>query len=1299
MKKTIAFFLLMMAFFVLSCSVNAADSVNMSMEVYNSNGELIEEKSDLKAGDYNVTVGVLNLDENQKDIEVFVAVKDGGVLKSVSKKISTINQKPVSKFFEVTIPVTINESGSGISLEAYCWNNGLVPYSEKVIFGEPKYEKFEVYGRITGTYRTDSSLDANEVKFNVEKSDNFDGYEYEYESAVFKMKYENDNAYNMMFQYAKAIVLKDEDGNYTLTSVSILDNDVYKTSAILCESFTNNSITFLKSESGIATETFMLNMTAEVFVNGVRIGALGSSYLDNYLFNNDCGTVTLIDATETGSTDKDGIIDYIFIDYYVDAVVDSVVEGEIYKIYFSDMNANVKNLTIDTTDEDVIVTYTLDGKAIEYTELQKGDVLSFAYDVCDRFEYSIFYDITVSRDKVSGMVTEVNENSLGIEYFVINGEKYSAAASMYGSVNGEWLYAGTDYILYLNAFGNFVKYEENVLNKNISILDSAYTDSSGTPYIKLITSDGQKVSYPVKENRYEEFAEYIYNTSYGNTSIGLYASSSDKKPIEERIVEYNVNQLGYITKIEPVTRAFVTTGEYKAYSMKINNLSFNENTVVIDLTSSENSNDLTDINKVSKRNMDWFIDGCEYEICAANNSYDNTYYYIAVLDGGMDYPPYTPVCIAESVEYNNDEGEYYLNYYTNGSGDIKTVKFEEYDRLVRGDVFVFTEEDGYVTDFVKLLNADMSDSDAFVDSVKDSVLNVMINDKIVPQLCTMPEDWLYTNATTKAGNVEFAFGVITKKIGDIEIGVSPIYDGRIVHEVPDFYAINSGTNYYTNDENGIKPATFSDIVPTLIPDGDDGSILTDNGYRKMNFAFIKLVDGVAQDIYAIGNGFDVVIPEVPEDDDNKIIGIFDQASIDSSDTPKIRIITADGQKVSYPVKDNSKSKYNELAQYGYNTSYGTSTGLYAPHSDKKPLEERIVEYTVNSSGYITKITPLSDIMMVTGEYFESSNRINGCIMDNDIKVIDLSSADNNADFSDINRVFAANKDYFEDGEIYEVYFADKSSIGNYRFAVVIMGASAYNAKTNIAVYKSASSVYDENEGCTLEALNILQDGEEKSINLAPYLYMPSLKPGDVFIYDTDSDGYVSEIIFLYSGNARTEYQYFVQNVKDIMSAIIDGSQSALGGEKLLWNGITGMPMEWIYTDNTNRVGNVEILFGVITDKKNNYVSVAQIENGERIDKNNAVDYIIRNNANVYVYDYSQPKESNRLSIGTLSSIVKTDVPQWEEYVDYNGNPTGIFDIVTYDNYYYGEYREMNFIFAKVVDGDIAEALVIKGSNV
>jgi len=784
----------------------------------------------------------------------------------------------LSKFFEVNIPVTINESG--ISLEAYCWGSEIVPYSEKIVFGEAEYETFEVYGRITATKRSEPTLGINEVEFSVEKSDNFDGHKYGINAlpaASFKMDYENINAYHHMFQYVKATVIKDKYGNYTLTSTlfSLDGLDEYSSSFYVRNSFDGTRLEFYTDIDSQDTKIYQLDDTLTgMYINGVPVGSVNIETVNSYILNNDCGRVLLIDANNNGK------INYILVDYYVDAVVDSIYESKTCRIYFSNKHHDVKNLTMDTTNENISAIYKLNGHEISYKDLQKGDVLSIAYDVTNSFENSLFYDVMVSRKTVSGNVSYISDFR-GTEYFVINGMSYSAAISMYGYVNAEKLDLKTEYILYLNAFGKFVSYDAT--KKLIGIFDEASIDSSYTPKIRIITSDGI-VSYPVKYNsilKYNELAKVGYNVTQGNTSKGVYASISDKKSLESRIVEYTVDSSGSITNISSCNDIQTASGEHNATHNQIDNIPFSYDTVVIDISNGNNS-DFSIIKYVSVLTTDDFSNNAIYQVYAAGKSNsDGTYRFVVVTNVEFIYNGNASIAVYKSrgIEYFDDDAVEIITAYTNGAGenDDETTRLliaHGYisPSLNAGDVFIYkTNSDGYINEIFPIFTG--IKKSGYQDFVANVVNNVTIKTfagsqasltgekKYWDTISTMPQEWVDTDNTSKAGNVEILFGVITNKKYN-KVFVADIVNGKVNKDTAPDYVIANDANVYVynyserKEANRVSLGSASSLVksPVLDSDIDDNGyfdIIEDNQYREMNFVFAKLVDGKIEEALAI----------------------------------------------------------------------------------------------------------------------------------------------------------------------------------------------------------------------------------------------------------------------------------------------------------------------------------------------------------------------------------------------------------------------------------------------------------------
>lgn len=793
------------------------------------------------------------------------------------------------------------------------------------------HDAYKVKGRITATPRSLDSLDNGEVKFAVEATNNFDGFAYggSYLSAVEEtMLYAGTNAEALMFTYAEAIVAKNSDDDFEILAITPYgSNDTTETEASLYETGSysetvNNSnavtaaeIEFYVDADSSKTKTYKLatdngSVATQLYVNGVHVGVVTDGDVAKYIEGNDSGKVTLIDATETGKTTTDGKIDYILVDYYVDAVVDSVADGSTYKVYFSSANAVVKTMKIDTDDDDVTAAFTLDGAEIAHTDLQKDDVVSIAYDVTGNFDDSSFYDVIVSRNTITGKVTSTGEDNNDNPYYVINDTKYSASKlAQYSDIKNEGkLEAGTEYILYVNAFGKFVDYDEDTNSKNIGIFDKASIDTLDTPKIRIITSAGTKVSYTVKDSsksKYNDLANKFYADPADDKRVVVSNNTPDSKylkPIENLLCEYTINSNGYITAIEPLAGVVNKNGvelEYKASSTKIGSYALNESTIIIDLSSSDNNitTGSYDISKVSSKTVADLADGSNYQVILAEKSNsDSTYRYAVLLTGGATYTADTAIAVYSSTgsTYDDVQGASVttLEVYMNGGDEVEYLKvdpgYTDYD-LEKGDVFVYdTDSDGYVDDITEIFGSAHKDNyDAFMKALdtstvtKTSTVGSKTYTKVIPTVSTMPTDWIETDDATKAGKVEYVYGIITDKNGsNVSVGLVDKFtidqeevDGVDKDAAAD-YTLNSDANVYVYDyseskaSNRVYTGYTSSVAKSQVAtsqlkleDGADSGasahIITlkeGTAWRELNFVFAKLVDGdIAECLVILGS--------------------------------------------------------------------------------------------------------------------------------------------------------------------------------------------------------------------------------------------------------------------------------------------------------------------------------------------------------------------------------------------------------------------------------------------------------------
>jgi hypothetical protein len=223
------------------------------------------------------------------------------------------------------------------------------------------HDAYVVKGRVSATSKTaDGALAADEVKFDVELSDNYKGEKVAKGSSVKDelMYIGATDAANLIFTYSEAIVEVDSDTD-EMTLVSITPYGANKTAEVdadlvrvngtlswetdeldenddpVIESVsyteangtnpfatTKPQLAVAKSESSSATTKYELDVKG-FYVNGMDVTWTEENFIE-FIKDNTTATVTLIDATQEGSTSTDGKYDYIMVDYYATAVVDSV---------------------------------------------------------------------------------------------------------------------------------------------------------------------------------------------------------------------------------------------------------------------------------------------------------------------------------------------------------------------------------------------------------------------------------------------------------------------------------------------------------------------------------------------------------------------------------------------------------------------------------------------------------------------------------------------------------------------------------------------------------------------------------------------------------------------------------------------------------------------------------------------------------------------------------------------------------------------------------------------------------------
>ena len=461
--------------------------------------------------DYGITKGVACAED--------VAVTRGQVAQMIY---NTLVDVPMVK------STTLTTDSNGNLVPEMTIMNGKGDADYETLLTE-KHNAYYVEGKVTATNKsTSGSLDADQVNFLVEYTENFDDSEVVIKKgqtvtvnetvggvtqAVTKAKTHNiQKAYigdtaaaDYFMTYSSAIVKIDDydDVHFVWFAPSgkndiiefdatLIDDDDYTASkTVYSDAGVLNAkpyVRFFETKDAAKSQKYELETGFQLYVNGVFTTANKTNF-EKYVVNNTVGTITLIDAYKT-----DGEYDYIFVTWYGTAKVDSVNAANGRIGFKSAMETNNRmNLVLDPEDDDITYSIEYNGEEIEVSALQKDDVLSIAYDVNATgtgvpFQNSTFYEIHVSRDKVEGKYAGKKDLD---EVVSVGGKDYEYVGTYSSLVNDPSFKMSDEYTLYLDVFGRIYDFETLASAEKYAILDK-YVKLSSDDYYRatLYTTDG-----------------------------------------------------------------------------------------------------------------------------------------------------------------------------------------------------------------------------------------------------------------------------------------------------------------------------------------------------------------------------------------------------------------------------------------------------------------------------------------------------------------------------------------------------------------------------------------------------------------------------------------------------------------------------------------------------------------------------------------------------------------------------------------------------------------------------------------
>lgn len=753
-----------------------------------------------------------------------------------------------------------------------------------------KHDAYKVYGRVTETSKSENSgLDADQVKFKVEKADKFDDDKITTDNMQEEPMYiGNSGADKYLLTYAQALIQKNDDDEYTI--LSIAPAAANKTVTLASEDYDStksadaaSALYFYPAGTTKGSVKYALDKEGfEVYVNGVKDDNYSSNIgnLKTYLASTDTASVTLQKKTKDGSTSTSSDYNIVMISTYSTAIVESVTDKSNQTIiYFDDQSTGVSTkLTVDKDDEKKSYSFILDGAEIEPTELQEDDVLNIAYDKTEGFSDSSFYDVYVTRNVVEGVkctsIKKDSDNENNTEY-TMGGTKYKAAEGM--SISAE---ISTEYTLNLDHFGRIARIDETASSKNYGILKNIYKKAGGDYMAQVITKTGAEEEYKIDSKNVASY-QAILGSNIGNDGVSYADEDALKKAYVAHVIDYSVSSSSNkitIKNAEALTYDKVADNkEYKADNNKIGNIKLSDSTVILSIEDTFAKDTVSVVSSLT--------DGTNYTAYAfGKSSADSTYRFVIITKGLTGFDSTTQLAIYNGSETVEEDGENVTAFNVIINGEEKQFIVDDdpdfngvdEDKFEEGDPIVFvTNAEGKIQKLYSLftqgsLNKKRGNFSSFLTDVLD-------NKVAVSNLTTIAGDLTDNNDT-----VDLYFGPVVNKSGsNITIGaVEEIsgydadgnqktfahavnYDGAKAHEISykdakiytyDFAA--SSRNSRVLLDEGIASTPDSRAAKLRDKDGDIVDVIDlDSSEIKDDivYALVRSIDDNAQEIYLIVN--------------------------------------------------------------------------------------------------------------------------------------------------------------------------------------------------------------------------------------------------------------------------------------------------------------------------------------------------------------------------------------------------------------------------------------------------------------
>lgn len=1103
---------------------------------------------------------------------------------------------------------------------------------------------YTVHGRITGTFKNDAALGYDEVAFLIENAEDFDGSgPIKYDTKPITANSIIGGSDDMLFIYSEAEIAKNEDGSYTIISImSLNDKQTLTFPSMLFDSLSyhdyngSTSINVYENEYSSSTIQYRLAQDAQMYVNGVCVGDIGSNerYFDPFYSN----AITLIDVTETGSTANDGYYDYIFVSHISDCGVESISQSgdTVTIVTTTQFNSNETGYYNFSFSFDISETYlriTHEGNEIGLEDLQKHDILSIEHDVTDGLDMqnSSFYDITVSRDTVTGSLTSINEQDLTIS---VDGTEYRAS----NAIAFEELDLAAEYCFYLNCYGEIADYEEIGSPYHYGLIIAMYNKAGSVyPVAKVINENGEIFEYECKDREEADNVYYAATGEYQWTDFYEVPASTAYNRLSNGYGLFAYTVTG--NNIHYVDTDFGRGGaelDYRSDVQKMGGYSLNEHTKLICITDYlKGSSPVVYPITIDDLTDDELYDAFFYD----RNSRQN-FRFGFIFGGNVDLPDYDP---ASDPSYAEDEIGVITAMYMRAGDILPTV------RLINsaGNIIEYTcktQEDAesfYLSATGETLNGELS-SEVTLSDINDRILS---GDAI----CTYSsaQERISFGATGIAnGGAAIPFN--GTMLGDTDISAVPIlYLGEYINDNGMPYVLEASA------------LTGSEYAAYTVSDGDG------------NVKLAIIISGDAA-LPGYDPGSD---PTYISEKTGVISAIFMKPG---KAYPTVRLLTSDGETVEYECAslEESNNFYNCAA--GTTEGYPGSGELTKAEIVANGIQNAVVNYSVENN----KVYMLDKLDASGGDlvYDSASASLGGYKLDESSIILVLDGFINKGGSS----AAAIKPNMLADSCTYNAYAfdidPDTSVCG---FVIITSGVNNITADTPIAIV-TADPIRTVVDGAYYTSIPVLRNGEETTVL---YDGDETFRKGEIILYETNNDA-TTDLIYTVM-RSISDYSYFRSEAIESFSEMIDDSVIQ-DGEGNLWawqseNKEVKAYFGPIYKKDAKSLS-------IITNTEIVDIDGSEYLASDIYDRDQVADFNLSTCRQSYSYDYSyrlgDPKRisSGALNYSSYSIYGSCRVPYIDsEYILWDGYGDTYETVLSVD-------ARPNFAFVKTINGDATEVV-------